>query len=57
VATDLDHDGGEPRDALLLRDEIPHDHLAPSGLLGTADHGHLRAMLQRALELLVERAL
>src|SRR5438132_278477 len=57
VPADLDHHRGQPRHALLLRDEIAHDDLAAARLLGATDDRDLRAVLHGALELLLERAL
>src|SRR5439155_7821883 len=55
VATDLGHHRGEPRHALRLGDEVANDHVAPACLGRAADDGDLRAVLDRALQLLVER--
>src|SRR5437016_943911 len=55
VAADLGEDGGEPRPSLLLVFEVAHDDVSAASILATADDGHFRAVLDRALELLVER--
>src|SRR5258708_13460502 len=57
VTTDLDHDRRKTGDALLLRDEVAHDHLSAARLLGAADDRDLPPVLPRTLELLIHRTL
>src|SRR5581483_6858544 len=57
VPADFLHDGGELRDALRLLHEVADDDVAAARLGRAADDRDPRAVLHRALELLVERSL
>src|SRR5213593_1074712 len=56
VSTDLSDDGREAGDALRLRDQIANDHVSAPRFGRPPDDRNLGAVLYRALELLVERA-
>src|SRR5258705_2161666 len=56
VTTDLGDHRCEPGHALLLLDQVADDEVAPARFRGATDHRHARAVLDRTLELPLERA-